>query len=509
MARTPLARMLQEAAAEAAAEAGGRTTRRDLLRRGAVAGIGLSALGALAPRARGAAAPRIVIVGAGLAGLSCAYRLRQAGYVAKVYEASDRVGGRCWTGRGAFADGQLYEHGGELIDQGHNQIRNLAHELGLQLDNLLSAEKNGTELLGYFDGRPYTVAEMTDDLRPVWQKIHADVSAASYPTLFDSFTERGAVLDAMSIVDWIEESVPRGMRSRLGQLLDVAYTIEYGADSAQQSSLNLLYLLGYQGPGQLRIFGKSNEKYHVRGGNDQIAFRLRDRLPGQITLGAELVKIEAVGETYRLTFRGSTATTVTADKLVLALPFSILRRSVDLSRAEFSERKRQAIAEQGMGTNSKLHVQFKRRLWNDLGCNGETFADTGYQNTWEVSRAQPGTAGLLVDYTGGTIGDSFGSGSAATCAKQFLAQIEPVLPGLSKEWNGRATLDYWAGYPWTRGSYSYWKVGQYIAFAGIEGRHEGNAHFCGEHTSIDFQGYLNGAVETGERAADEVVADLR
>jgi monoamine oxidase len=93
--------------------------------------------------------------------------------------------------------------------------------------------------------------------------------------------------------------------------------------------------------------------------------------------------------------------------------------------------------------------------------------------------------------------------------KQFLAQIEPVLPGLSAEWNGRATIDYWPSYPWTRGSYSNWKVGQYIAFAGIEGRQEGNAHFCGEHTSIDFQGYLNGAVETGERVADEVVADLR
>jgi monoamine oxidase len=509
MARTPLARMLQGAAADAAVEDKGRTTRRELLRRGAAAGLGLSALGHLAPLARGAAAPRIVIVGAGLAGLSCAYRLRQAGYVAQVYEASDRVGGRCWTGRGVFADGQLYEHGGELIDQGHNQIRNLAQELGLKLDSLLRAEAAGTELLGFFDGEPYPFVQITDDIKQVWQKIHADVSAASYPTLFDSFTARGAELDRMSIVDWIEESVPGGMSSKLGQLLDVAYTIEYGADSAEQSSLNLLYLLGYQGQGQFRVFGKSNEKYHVRGGNDQIPQRLRDRLPGQVTLGAELVAIEAAGDAYRLTFRGSASPTVVADKLVLALPFAILRHSVDLSQAGFSGRKLQAIAEQGMGTNSKLHVQFERRLWNELDCNGETFADTGYQNTWEVSRAQSGASGLLVDYTGGTIGASFGSGSPASRAKQFLAQIEPVLPGLTKEWNGKATIDYWPGDEWTRGSYSYWKVGQYIAFAGIEGRQEGNAHFCGEHTSVDFQGYLNGAVETGERAAAEVIADLR
>ena len=91
----------------------------------------------------------------------------------------------------------------------------------------------------------------------------------------------------------------------------------------------------------------------------------------------------------------------------------------------------------------------------------------------------------------------------------FLGQLAPVFPGIAAHYNGRATVDYWAGNPFTRGSYSYWKVGQYTTFAGIEGVQEGNAHFCGEHTSIDSQGYLNGAVETGERVADEITADLR
>ena len=100
------------------------------------------------------------------------------------------------------------------------------------------------------------------------------------------------------------------------------------------------------------------------------------------------------------------------------------------------------------------------------------------------------------------------TGSAATRARAFLKQIEPVLPGLSAQWNGKATLDHWTSYPWTRGSYSYWKVGQYTRFAGSEGRPEGKCHFAGEHTSIDFQGYLNGAVETGQRAAAEVLAAL-
>ena len=96
---------------------------------------------------------------------------------------------------------------------------------------------------------------MTDDIKAAWQKIHADVSAASYPTTFELSTERGRELDSMSIVDCIEETFEGGMESRIGKLLDVAYNIEYGAECTEQSALNLLYLLAYSGQGQFRVFG--------------------------------------------------------------------------------------------------------------------------------------------------------------------------------------------------------------------------------------------------------------
>jgi monoamine oxidase len=508
MARTPLAGAVQDAAAAAAGDR--RTTRRRFVQEAGVAALALTALGRFAAPARGAQKPRIVVVGAGLAGLTCAYRLRQAGYDAVVHEASGRAGGRCWTLRGAFADGQFVERGGEFIDSGHQELRRLARELGLGLQDLVKAEQKGTDLLGFFGGRPYTYAEMAADFRVAWPAIQQDAADADYPTTYYQSTARGRELDAMSITDWIDVTIPGGRSSRLGQLLDVAYTIEYGADSSRQSSLNLLYLLGYSGP-KLRIFGESDERFRVVGGNDQVPAALAAHLGDRIAYESELVSIAARPRgDFALGFReGSRTVSVTADKVVLALPFSILRRSVDVSRAGFSARKLTAIAEQGMGTNSKLHVQFDRRHWNELGCNGETYADTGYQNTWEVTRGQEGKSGILVDYTGGSIGASFGSGTPASRATQFLRQLEPVLPGIADRWNGRATIDYWTGYPWTRGSYAYWKTGQYTRFAGVEGQQEGNCHFAGEHTSIDFQGYLNGAVESGQRAAAEVVADLK
>jgi monoamine oxidase len=510
MARTPLAGAVQDAVAEVVSSER-RTTRTRFVKEAGIAALGVTALGRLAAPARGAAAPKIVVVGAGLAGLSAAYILKQAGYAAELHEASSRIGGRCWTLRGAFADGQIAEHGGELIDQSHSHIRQLSQGLGLKLDNLLQAEQNGTESLGHFDGSPYTYEEMTDDIKAAWQKIHADVSAASYPTTFEISTERGRELDSMSIVDWIEETFEGGIDSRIGKLLDIAYNIEYGAECTEQSSLNLLYLLAYSGQGQFRVFGPSNEKYHVVGGNDQITDRLAARLAGQITTGSELVAVRQNSSgTFTLTFAQQSGTkTVTADKVVLALPFSILRSSVDISKAGFEPLKLIAIREQGMGTNSKLHLQFSSRFWRSQGSNGETFSDRGYQNTWEVTRAQAGKSGILVDYTGGRIGASFGSGTPESRAKQFLAQVEPVLPGATKAWNGKAVIDFWPGYQWTKGSYSYWKVGQYQRFAGMEGRRQGNCLFAGEHTSIDFQGYLNGAVETGQRAAGEILADFK
>jgi monoamine oxidase len=491
---------------------GRKLSRRAFLRK--ASGIGIAAAGThLFPRFLSSAfasnAPTVAVVGAGLAGLTCALRLAQAGVSVTVFEGSSAIGGRCKTLRGAFDDGQRVERGGELIDQSHTAIRNLINEVGLDTDNLLRAEKNGTEPLYYFNGAPYTFAEATNDIKKIWQKLHKDLVQSGYPTLYNNFTPRGAQLDKLSVTDWIEQTVPGGMKSRLGQLLDVAYNIEYGGESSEQSSLNLIYLLAYVGQGRLRIFGQSNEKYRIRGGNDWLPARLAAALGARIELGKQLVAVARTSSgRCQLTLKNDGATReVIFDKVVLTVPFSVMRASVDFSQAGFDAVKITAINELGMGTNSKLHLQFASRHWETLGNNGETYSSRGYQNTWDESRGQQGASGLLNNYTGGNIGASFDKGAPASRAAEFLEQIEPVLPGLKAKWNGKAVIDYPTGNPWSRGSYSFWKVGQYTKFAGAEREQQGNCHFAGEHTSIDFQGYLNGAVESGERAANEVLSD--
>ena len=152
---------------------------------------------------------------------------------------------------------------------------------------------------------------------------------------------------------------------------------------------------------------------------------------------------------------------------------------------------------------SRVHeLALSRRQF--LGAAGASAASLA---AW-TPRARAATSS--VDYTRGKIGDSFGpeNGTATDRAKKLLKQIEPVLPGVTKQFDGNATVDYRAAYPWTLGSSSYCKPGQYTRFGGAEPELSGACHFAGEHTTQDFQGYLQGAVFSGNRAAGEVLDAL-
>jgi monoamine oxidase len=149
---------------------------------------------------------------------------------------------------------------------------------------------------------------------------------------------------------------------------------------------------------------------------------------------------------------------------------------------------------------------------------GTSYSDTGYQNAWDVTRAQAGSTGIMVDYTGGGVplssftGDADDPAVVAGFARTFLDQVEDVFPGLSRHWNGRATLDVPLNNPFLLGSYSYWKVGQYTLFSGYEGARQpdittGKCHFAGEHCSTNFQGFMEGGAEEGARAANEILSD--
>ena len=543
MARTPLLRTIQRLYRDfAEAERSGRPveevqeqrragwTRRDFVKAGGAA-IGAAALSTPVPalaRKVFAAGPRIAIVGGGIAGLNAALTLSDAGYATTVYEASNRVGGRMHSDTTSWANAQVSEHCGELIDTKHKTIQQLAKRFGFGLTDLLAAQPVQSTDTKYFLGGYYLDAQANSDFKPVYNQVHSDATAAGFPTLYNSSTPRGAQLDHMSLYDYIEAYVPGGHASSMGRLLDVAYNTEYGNETTIQSSLNLIYLLAYQPqPGDFRIFGASDERYHVTGGNEQVPRAMAAYLRAQgtaVTLNTRLTGIALNADgTYTLSFQsGSQTLSTIADRVIMAIPFSVLRTVLatpsSYTKAGFDGLKQTAIQQLGYGSNSKLHLQFNARLWNQPGpwgiSTGYTFSDLAYQNSWDVSRGQDGATGILVNYTGGTHGASLSNPSMLpTYTQNTLHGLEKVFPGISATWNGRSTLDYPLGDPNLLGSYSYWKVGQYTQFSGYERARQpfpnGRCHFAGEHCSINFQGYMEGGAEEGARAANEILSDYK
>ncbi len=540
MARTPLLHALQRLAAEhrAAEQLGiapadlrgrreeGSYSRRELLKRAGVAGAAVAVAGpaAFASRAGAATAPRIAIVGGGIAGLSAALTLADKGFASTIYEAStDRVGGRMHSDRsGYWANSQVSEFCGELIDTGHTTIRGLAKRFNLATVDLLAAQPRGSTDTYYFLGGDYPIDQADSDFQPVAAVLKSQLKAAGYPTTYASSTDAGKTLDHMSVYDWIETYVPGGHGSRLGRLLDAAYNEEYGAETTEQASLNLIYLLAYQPTGKsFEIFGVSDERFHIGGGNQQLPEAIAAYVGGQtIKQGWSMQSIKANADgTVTMTFATPGKTqTVTADHVILSLPFAVLR-TLDYTKAGFDARKNTAITQLGAGRNSKLQLQFANRYWNAQGSTGGVYTDLGIQNAWDVTRGQNGATGILVNYSGGNVAGVYKpstpysnaatNSQVTTYATAFLQKLELVFPGITAQWTGKATLSTPFRDPLLNCSYSYWKVGQYTQFSGYEGVSQGNIHFAGEHCSQDFQGYMEGGASEGVRAGNEILALLK
>jgi monoamine oxidase len=443
----------------------------------------------------------VLIVGAGIAGLTAAYRLRQQGVAVRIIEAQNRIGGRMYSLRNFFADGQSVELGGELIDTNHTHIQALAQELGIVLDDL-SVETPGLTLdTFFFEGRVYSEREVVNALLPVAEAISRDVGRIADVTYaYPNGAER---LDRMSVTRWLDRV---GLRGWIRKLIDVAYTTEYGLEPEQQSALNLLLMLNARRR-SFALFGNSDERYRVRDGNDRIPQALADKLSDAIERNTVLEAISRGSDgRYALSLqRGGTTVEARARQVILAIPFTLLREvriDVDLPPV-----KQRAIRELAYGTNAKLMVGFSERVWRTrYSSNGSTLTDLPSQLTWETSRHQAGQSGVLTNFTGGRHGVELGAGTAGEQASALVRDLDRIFPGIAGLRAGMKEVRFhWPSHPYTKGSYSSYLPGQWTGFRGVEGESVDGLHFAGEHCSLEAQGFMEGGCETGEAAAQRVL----
>jgi monoamine oxidase len=407
-----------------------------------------------------------------------------------------------FTARNSWADGQLAELGGELIDTGHHALRQLAAELGLILDPILEPTRSGIEQdTWFFGGRRVSDLAIIEMFRPVAVRLAQDVASEEQPAEFRR-------LDQLGLAAYLG-SIPE-LDPLLRSIIDVAYVGEYGREIAEQSPWNLLWLIDSESASPFRIYGDSDEAFHIRAGNDQVTTLLAARLPRAIQLDHRLVSVvEKADGVFRLAFsrRGTSTLEADFDHVFFALPFTRLRQ-VEI-KARLSAAKREIIDTLGMGTNAKLMGQFSQRVWRTQHrASGSVTTDNGLQLLWETSRGQAGVSGLLTVFAGGKLGEEIGQGGAEGQLLARLPKLDAIFPGTAPKYlAGSALRMHWPTVEHTLGSYTCYLPGQ-ARFSGHEGQREGNLHFCGEQTSVDHQGYMNGGVESGERVAAELLADL-
>ncbi len=475
---------------------------------GAVSAAGCATASTLTPATtqRSTGDAGVVIVGAGLAGLTAATRLHQAGIRSRVFDAQRRVGGRAFTLRGHFPC--KAELGGELVDTGHTSMRGLVRELGLTLVDRDAGLEPGIERERYVMlGQSWTERQVVEMFRPVASLIRRDRALLGGREVSHAHhTPAAESLDALSTGVWLERN---GVRGPLRALLDAAFTSELGRDLDGQSALTFLYAIGAE-PDRFALYGDSDERYVVAEGSDAIARTLASRLGDAVMPGHALVALRPRDDgRVRCVFdREGTTVEVDAGRVILALPFNQLRR-VELG-VELPPAKRRAIAELPYATNTKVFITTTARPWREARSSGTTFHDGGvYHESWESVRAAGTEHALLTAFSGGRLGVSLGESNPEAQGRRFAEALDTVFPGSAEAFTGRAARMHWPAAPFHEGSYACYGPGDWCRIGGEEATAVGAVHFAGEHTSRRAPGFMEGAVESGERAAREVIAATR
>lgn len=478
-----------------------RIDRREFLRSGSALGVAAVGVAKRPGQEKVRSQERIAIVGAGAAGLTVAYRLEQRGLTSVLFDAWNRVGGRMFSSGKGFRDGQVCELGGELIDTNHLFIRNLAAELGLSLDYVLEPAGNGIgQETDWFGGKRLTPVQVIDAFSRIAPQLAEDSRRGlADPVEFDRIdrTPMSQYLESLTDLD-----------PDLKSLISEAYVGEMGLELEFQSTWNLLGLIDFDSLDEFRIYGDSDEAYHIHGGNDQVPKLLKQALRhSPILLEHRLLRVNRRSDgTFVLAFgRGNGVGTVeyVFDRVVLALPFTMLRH------VEFNPplppEKYEIVQTLGYGTNAKLMSQYSGKIWREQYLeSGIVMSDNGLQTVWETSRGQTGVSGILTCFTGGNVGVLLGEGTAEDQILARLPLLEQIYPGISRTYlTGSAVRMHWPTVPVTMGSYHCPLPGQTRLLEAIADP-VGLLHFCGEHAGGSSAGFMDGAVRSGERVANEI-----
>ncbi len=443
----------------------------------------------------------VTVIGAGLAGLSAAYDLHRAGWNVTVLEARDRVGGRVYSLRG-FSNGLVAEAGGEFIEESHTRMLALAKQFGLQLGRVGSWQGQDSDWAS-FEGKAGAMSDakvwgtnLHEEIEKIWLAL-AELGEL-IPDPNRPQAARGAdYLDQTSTADWINslDAHPLAKKDFI-QHIRAEYTCEPERHSLLDLARNAtMYYTGTE----------RGMNYRVVGGNDLIPRALAEALP-DVRLNAPVTSIRLLPDEVAVTVKqGDSHLTVSSAFAILAIPLTTARL------IEFNpplpSAHRAMVAEISYGAVTKVLIEYRKRFWDEKDWNGRLVTDAPIVYTWHATSHIKSEHGVITAYTGGEPGAQLAALSDEERTRLAVAEIDKLFPSSSDLVEHTATIA-WPNEPYTRGSYMALAPGEVTAHWRTLFEPAGRLFFAGEHAT-PIQGFMEGAVESGQRAAATILSSSR
>jgi len=481
-------------------------SRREFIKQSLATATAVSILGpeclAAKPIPRSTKVKKVIVIGAGLAGLSAAYELIQAGHEVTVLEARSRPGGRVFTMRGQFADGLYAEAGATNVFDNHAWTMKYISLLNVTLD---PEPPGGGASIYYMRGKRIVIKPNAPVDWPL--ELRADEKGKSRRELWERYVvpvtkELGDPADLnwppaslrkydnMSFAEFLKF---RGASQNAITILSLGLADTLGEGAQTVSALNWLR--------EAAPRATVKDVSFIRGGSDTFPRAFAARLADKIQYGTPVRAIEQNTDSVRVICAPQgTQTSIAADYLICAIPFSILR-NVIVSPA-FSSKKQEAISKLGHTSVVRVFMQTRKRFWLEEGLSGGASTDLPIVSVYDKDHYLPGPRGMLEAYVAGQRARNLAAMTADARQDFAVREMEKVFPGLSQYYEGGTSV-CWDQEEWTRGAYAWFKPGEMQSWLPQILRPEGRVHFAGCQTS-PWPGWMNGALQSGNRAAREV-----
>lgn len=442
---------------------------------------------------------RVVVIGAGLAGLSAAERFATSGVDVVVVEGDDRIGGRARTVRDRFRDGQYAESGAEWVDTTHERMHRLLERFGVATDPT-GMEWTTIRRWIHWQGTTFRGADLTRLDPRLFERVaeyeaEVDRHASGIVDPADPTTHPdAATLDARSLGDAMRECGLSGPSALLARRNSEG---EFAASPERVSLLFVAQQRADENAAATRL-GVEVRAHRVTGGVSSVVEPWAAEVAQRVEMRRSVRATAIEQDPDRVTVELADGAALVADHVVLATSLAA-SRSISL-RPRPPVDLATAMAELGYGTITKTALQFARREW----CEGYGTTDSVSQRLYDCTIDQSGAAGIVMSYCGGEGGANLGllaEDERRRIVEDDVRRIHgvtaPLLGGFARSWSAD---------PLFKGAYAVYEPGQVTRFWKVLREPWGRVHLAGEHVAT-CTGYMEGAIESGDAVAGRLLAD--